>query len=40
VTLDAAHLSNIEAPREFDAALLSFCRASHAAVATARCWAR
>lgn len=40
VTLDAAHLSNIEAPREFDAALLSFCRANHAAVSTAHCWAR
>lgn len=34
VTLDAAHLSNIEAPREFSEALLAFCRPNDAAIST------
>jgi 3-oxoadipate enol-lactonase len=40
VTLDAAHLSNLEAPREFSATLLAFCRANDAVVSTALRWAR
>ena len=36
LTLDAAHLSNIESPREFSEALLAFCCANEASVATPR----
>lgn len=32
LTLEAAHLSNIELPHEFSEALLSFCRANDAAI--------
>lgn len=34
LTLDAAHLSNIESPREFSQALRSFCRANDASILT------
>ena len=34
LTLDAAHLSNIESSREFSEALSSFCRANGAAITT------